>query len=144
MCFVFHGDKVLLIEASKTKEWSGTWDPVGGHIEKGESILDSARREIQEESELEISDISLAGVVHVSNFYGKDIMMFVTKAYATTTDVYSDGREGTLHWVKVSQIDTEPVIADVGLILRQMLESNSVFTARSRFVNGKLAEFTFD
>lgn len=70
MCFVFYQDEVLLIKASAKKDWQGIYDPLGGHIEKGESIISSVKREIKEESGLDVFNTKLRGIVHVEGFFG--------------------------------------------------------------------------
>lgn len=53
--YIFHDDKVLLILHKKLKIWL----PVGGHIEKDETPDDAVKRESREETNLEISLISV-------------------------------------------------------------------------------------
>lgn len=133
MCFVFYEDEVLLIKGSSEKEWAGFYDPLGGHIEQGEDILESAAREIKEESGLEVINTQLRGIIHVTNFFGKNIMMFVTTSTATTKEVTS-GMEGELEWVKVSKIEELKVFEDVKPILEKVMNSpDAVFTGVSEF-----------
>lgn len=134
MCFVFYGDEVLLLKAGEKKEWTGTYDPLGGHIEKGESIIASAEREIKEESGLTVSGAKLRGIVHVSGFFGKEIMMFVTASKAPSKKVVAN-HEGELEWVSIDKLNRVKVFEDVKPILRQVLQlkSEELFVGVSRF-----------
>ena len=121
MCFVFYGDEVLLMKANSTKEWDGTYDPVGGHIEKGESVIGNALKEIKEETTLDVEDTKLRGVVHVSNFFGKEIMLFVTSSKVKTKEVTAN-YEGDLAWVPITEIDSKNIFEDVKPILKHVIE----------------------
>ena len=53
LTFLVSGGQVLLLKLSETRgEWAGKFNGVGGHIERGESALQSARREVKEETAL--------------------------------------------------------------------------------------------
>ena len=123
-----------MIKASQKKDWSGLYDPPGGHIEKGEDILASAVREIKEETGLSVEDTKLRGVMHVTNFYGKNIMMFVTTSTAKEKDV-RDSDEGELTWVRFDDLDTLPVIADIKSLLAYIkkLPHDTLFVGTSEF-----------
>lgn len=131
MCFVFRDDKVLLIKASEKKDWEGKYDPVGGHIEEGEEILSSAKREIREETGLDINNIKLSGVMHVSNFFGKDIMLFVTSCDVESDEVISN-HEGELEWVNINKISEVDIFDDVEEIMKKVI-NGEFFTGTIRF-----------
>lgn len=121
LCFVFYENELLMLKASTTKEWDGTYNALGGHIEKGEGIIENALREIREEAGLDVVDTKLRGVIHVSNFYGKNVMMFVTSSQATNKEVQAN-HEGELEWVPIDQIDTLKVFGDIEPILNYVLK----------------------
>lgn len=79
LCFVFNDiNQVLLMERSADKFDAGMFNVLGGHIEKGEDVLKCAEREVFEESGIKPDSTNLMGIVHVSDFFGKNVMMFVT------------------------------------------------------------------
>jgi ADP-ribose pyrophosphatase YjhB (NUDIX family) len=51
-------NRLLLMKRSD----SGCWGPPGGAVELGEVVEDAARREVREETGLELGDLSLFGV----------------------------------------------------------------------------------
>jgi ADP-ribose pyrophosphatase YjhB (NUDIX family) len=62
-------DQVLMI---RTQKWSNLWGIPGGKIKWGEPSVDALRREIKEETDLEITDIEFVLVqdsIHSQEFY---------------------------------------------------------------------------
>ena len=58
---VFRGDEVLLVRRGKPP-FEGQWSIPGGALEFGEAIEDAVRREVREETAVEIRLICLIGV----------------------------------------------------------------------------------
>lgn len=57
---VWKEDKIALVK--RTAAYGhGTWSPPGGHVEFGESALDTARRETMEEIGVEIKNLEILG-----------------------------------------------------------------------------------
>jgi len=118
LCFVTHGNDVLLLHGAPTKRnWPNNYNGIGGHVEANEDIYTSAIREIREETELEVSDLSLRGVVNIS---GTDpstgITMFVFTATANTRRV-SASSEGTPEWVSRGSVGELDLVEDLPTIL---------------------------
>src|SRR5690554_8185938 len=66
LCFITHGDDVLLLKRGLHKRvYPGRYNGVGGHIERDEDPLTSAIREMQEETGLTVEDVRLRGLIHV-------------------------------------------------------------------------------
>ena len=144
LSFVFSGDEVLLIKITDDKEWGGWYNGLGGHIEKGEGIIEGAEREIKEESGLSPINTELSGIIHVSDFYGKDVMMFVTKSECESKVIEEENREGKLEWVKIGEVGERKVFDDVEPILKKISEGE-FFTGVSRFDGeGELVELKFE
>jgi ADP-ribose pyrophosphatase YjhB (NUDIX family) len=58
-------DRLLLLKRSD----SGCWGPPGGAVELGEAVEDAARREVREETGLELGELSLFGVFSGPAFF---------------------------------------------------------------------------
>ncbi|RGB26560.1 ADP-ribose pyrophosphatase [Rhizophagus diaphanus] len=76
--FVIRGNK-FLIGKRKGSHCAGTWELPGGHLEFGETFSDCAKREILEETNLEIKNIKYQtvtnDVMHNENKHYVDIYM---------------------------------------------------------------------
>jgi 8-oxo-dGTP diphosphatase len=114
LCFIFHGDDVLLIQRSLTKRlFPGKVNGVGGHVEAGEDVAASAAREIWEETGLEVHDLWLAGVIHVDGNLGQTdplaggvvpgVLILVFTAHADDRAVRASA-EGELIWVPLTDV----------------------------------------
>ena len=134
LCLVFHQNEILMIKGGPHKKWSGMYNALGGHVEKGESIIDSAKREIKEESGLEVKNTKLRGVVHTTGFFDLNVIMFVTSSYADSKNVTSND-EGELKWVKISDIDKINAFEDIKPIIKHVLEMKpkDIFIGTSKY-----------
>ena len=141
LCFVLSGDDVLVIKRALHKRiFPGKINGVGGHVEQGEDVTTSAAREIFEETGLAVTDLWLAGVVHVDSRLGQaeplpdaslpGVMVFVFTADAPNRDVQASD-EGELLWVPLAAVDgLDWVDGDPGL-LRRALEARAANRAFS-------------
>lgn len=147
LCLVINKGKILLIEFSEKKgSMQGFFNCPGGHIEFGEGIIENAEKEIFEETGLRVAGTKLKGVIHITNFFGKNIILFVTLSKTDSNEVIASD-EGELHWVDLDKLDQVNLIEDVKIIfdkLKTMREGN-IFTAKSEFDGGgKLLKMEFE
>jgi 8-oxo-dGTP pyrophosphatase MutT (NUDIX family) len=96
-----HEDKILVVKRSETDNFRpDTWDLPGGNIFYGELHIDGLRREILEETGLEVEELR---VVHLITQYDKTIPMyyivtgFLTKA--KNADVRVSHEHSAFQWV---------------------------------------------
>lgn len=61
--FVFK-DGMFIMGCRKGAHGEGTWSVPGGHLEFGETIIEGAKREVQEESGLRITNVKVAGITN--------------------------------------------------------------------------------
>ncbi len=67
LVFVRSGERVLLMRRPlDSRVWPGFVNGIGGHVEAGEGLVAGARREVLEETGLELGSLRLAGLLHVS------------------------------------------------------------------------------
>ncbi len=83
MVMITDKDGRMLVQ-ERVKSWKGISFP-GGHVEPGESFVDSAIREIREETGLEIRNLTPCGVIHWShnrNFNRYIVFLYKTSDYS--------------------------------------------------------------
>jgi 8-oxo-dGTP diphosphatase len=61
--FIFKNGKFLM-QQRQGSHGAGTWSVPGGHLEFGESFEDTARREVKEETNLEIKNVRFGAVTN--------------------------------------------------------------------------------
>lgn len=122
LCFVTHGDDVLLLKGAPDKRiWPGKYNGVGGHVERDEDVLQAARREIQEETGLTVHALRLRGIVNIDA--GDDqtgIALFVFTAQANERTL-SPSPEGSLEWHACDRLPHEDLVDDLAVILPHTL-----------------------
>jgi len=98
-------DKVFLMTSPK---WQGEYSLPGGHIELGETIEEAVKREIKEETNLDVFDIQFLMVqecIFSEEFYKKKHFVFLDYICKTKdADVILDDKEGTEYvWVTIDE-----------------------------------------
>lgn len=103
--------KYLLMKRSPVKypNVRGSWDIVGGRIEPGSSLVDNLRREVKEETELEI--ISEPKLISAQDIIPNAEKHVVRLTYLAETDgePVLDQEENTEYrWLTLAEILNEP------------------------------------
>lgn len=120
LCLISKGDSILLQNRVK-KDWLGYTLP-GGHVEPGESIVDSVIREMKEETGLTVENVKLCGVKQFPIENGRYVV------FLFQTDCFSgelrSSEEGKVEWVKRDLIHQYPCVADLQELLDVMLRDD--------------------
>ena len=100
MCMICDGNRVLVQERTNPK-WPGVVFP-GGHVEPGESFVDSVIREIREETGLEISNVQLCGMKQYVARADENYDRYIVLLYKTDTFTgeLKDSEEGKVFWIE--------------------------------------------
>lgn len=123
LCFVLNGGDILLMKRAPHKRvFPNQYNGLGGHIERDEDPLTGARREIKEESGLDVDNLKLRAVNNIDVGADTGIILFVYTAQSKSRDFVDDGREGTLEWVEISQLSQYDLVEDLPIILPKILE----------------------
>ncbi len=97
--------KVLVQERIKTCK--GLSFP-GGHVDKGESFIGSAIREIKEETGLDIKKLKSCGVVHWSNNKTFDrYIVFLYKTADFEGELITEMGEGKNYWISINEVKAQ-------------------------------------
>ena len=113
-------NKVVLQYRSpeRYKKWSGYAFP-GGHIEEGESLVESVIREVYEETGLTIADPKLVAVKDWEPDEGGRYIVFCYKATRFSGQLRSS-EEGEVSWVEKDQLDQLDLSYDMLPLLEVM------------------------
>ena len=143
--FVRRGDEYLLLKGAPTKRlWADKYNGLGGHVDRGEDILSSARRELLEEAGI-TADLWLCGTV-VVDAGDVGICLFVVVGENAQGEVRGS-KEGTPEWVKKEALSQLPVVEDLPILLGridQMNRGDPPFSARSSYEDDKLKLIFFE
>lgn len=122
LIFIFDNDRVLLQKGALQKKiWAGLYNGLGGHVEKGEDVLSSARRELLEEAGIECPDLQLHGTVMIDVNELEGILMFIFSGHHPR-GVVRGSEEGTPEWVRLDQVGELPVVEDIPMIIEKVLQ----------------------
>ena len=118
LCLIHRGNQYLLQDRVK-EDWKGYTLP-GGHVEKGESIVDAVIREMKEETGLTVFYPKLCGVKQFPIEDGRYIVFLFT-ADNFEGEVASS-EEGSMHWVNKDELLKEDLVSDFTELLQVMLD----------------------
>lgn len=122
LCFVLNGSDVLLMKRAAYKRvFPNQYNGVGGHIERDEDPLNSARREILEETGLSVRNIQLRAVYNIDAKAATGIVLFVFTAESQSRNVIAND-EGTLHWIPQTDVSKYDLVEDLPIILPRVLK----------------------
>ena len=135
LIFITSGDDVLLLKrASDRKLWPGLYNGVGGHVEPGETVLDSAIRELREETGLStITHLDLRGIITIETKRdAPDILVFLYTGQTIAKKVI-DSAEGTLHWMNWQEVPPEESVEDLPMLLYKIMTTSNTTIHYGRY-----------
>ena len=125
LCLIEDGNKILLQNRVKN-DWKGYTLP-GGHVEKGESFVDAVKREMKEETGLDILNPQLVGIKQFPILDGQNeegryiVLLFRTSQF--TGEVVSS-KEGQMEWVDRKNLSNMKTVDDFDELLKVFDDSN--------------------
>lgn len=141
LCYVRRQGKTLMVHRIKKQNdmHQGKWNGLGGKMEPGETPEECVRREVREESGLELDDLVLKGFLTFPEFSkGEDWYAFVFTARSDHGDLI-DSPEGHLEWIDNEKL-IELELWEGDHFFFPWLERFGFFSAKFCYKNGRLVE----
>ncbi len=121
----------------------GKWNGLGGKLNPGETPEECARREIREESGLEVEKLTWKGLLTFPMFaHDEDWYAFVFIAQAKEGELI-ESLEGDLCWIDDEKIADLPLWEGDPIFL-PWLDRRGFFSAKFNYVNGKFIDYCVD
>ncbi len=147
ICFIRQDKNILLLNRDHPR-WMGSWNGVGGKIEKGESPNICILREVIEETGIKLSNIKYKGTINriIDNNKTGEIYAFVSDLptdYIFNTPIKIS--EGILDWKEVSWIlhpQNTGIASDVPYFLPTMLQDDNEYEYLCVFHKDTIIDFS--
>lgn len=117
LCLIHKGDTYLLQDRVK-KDWKGYTLP-GGHVERGESVVDAVIREMKEETGLTVLNPKLCGIKQFPIENGRYLVLLF-RADKFEGEVVSS-EEGAMHWISKEELSGVNLVKDFEELLQVIL-----------------------
>ena len=138
LCYLVKDDKVLLLFRNKNNDINyGKWIGVGGHVEKNESLDDCIKREVKEETNLDLISFNYRGII---KFYYDDILTEETHLYISNEFIgdIKECNEGILKWHYIKDIYKLSLWEGDKIFLEPLFNTNEVINIKLYYKNDKL------
>ena len=122
LVFITRDERVLLLRGAPTKRiWANKYNGIGGHVERDVDIYSAAKREVNEETGLEVDHLRLCGLINIDGDQASGILLFVFTAEAPAGEPIAS-EEGTLEWIRRDQLTHFDLVEDLTTILPRALD----------------------
>jgi 8-oxo-dGTP diphosphatase len=143
LIFITSGEEILLLRGAMDKvRWPDRYNGIGGHLERGEDLIASAKRELFEETGIEADSLWLCGILVVDTGEDLGVVVFIFKGESPRRKLRSSP-EGTPEWVHISKLPDLPLVEDLSMLLPRVLKAHNgefAFMAYSHYLaNGELS-----
>jgi 8-oxo-dGTP diphosphatase len=134
LIFLFEKENVLLLKGASNKtNWANKLNGIGGHIERGENVIQSAKRELFEETNIVNQPLWICGNIMIDTnepFIG--ISLFILKGLYTGSE-FRNSDEGELFWMNINNLPLDQFVEDLGDLLPKVYAhkiSDPIFSGR--------------
>lgn len=135
LCMVYDDAGNILVQDRKDPDWPGLCFP-GGHVEPGESFVESVIREVWEETGLTIEKPILCGTKQFQTKKGERYVVLFYKTDCFSRELKSSD-EGEVFWIPREKL-TDYVLVDDFENMVKVFESDDLSEVQYYRENGKL------
>ena len=110
LCYIEKDGSYLMMHRIKKQqdENAGKWIGIGGHMKEDETPEECVRREILEETGMEVEDLRLRGILtFILPAWGNELTFLYTAS--TREEVIKECSEGILKWIPIDEIMDLPL-----------------------------------
>ena len=122
MCLIYKDDEILVQRRTKS-DWPGITFP-GGHVEKGENFDESIKREIKEETGLNIYNPKLCGIEEFKTTIEDRHIILLYKCNEFDGELKAS-EEGEIFWIKRKDLETYDLSQDLDIML-EIIENDKL------------------
>ena len=122
MCMLRRADGKVLVQNRVDPDWGGLTFP-GGHIEPGESLVDSVVREMREETGLTVLDPRLIGSKSWMKDDGSRYLVLLYVATQYEGEMHSS-EEGEISWMTLGEMRAGNMVDGMDLYFRVYLDGD--------------------
>ncbi len=137
LCYVENGGRWLMMHRIKKQEDenAGKWIGPGGHMREDETPEECVRREVREETGLELQSLRLRGIItFILPDWGNELTFLYT-AETEQTEL-PECREGVLRWVPIGEVADLPLWEGDRIFLPLLRSSEGVFSLKLNYAPG--------
>lgn len=132
LCYIRSNEKTLLLQRAKEDALQGKWIVPGGKFEPGETPEECVRREVKEETGLELIELNWRGLltfVRQSETSIRTTTCFVFESFSFQGDL-NHSKEGELRWVLDAEIAQFDIPSADRIFLPWIYENRKFFSAK--------------
>ena len=143
LAYIEKDDSFLMLYRNKKQKDinANKWIGVGGHIESNESVIDALKREIKEETGLDVIEYQKRGLIHFNYGELSEIMHLFVVSRVSGDLIECD--EGTLKCIPKDQLLDLPIWEGDRIFLKKLLSNDPYFELELNYVNDELVSYQF-
>ena len=123
MCMLRRADGKVLVQNRVDPNWGGLTFP-GGHVEPGESLVDSVIREMQEETGLTIRQPQLVGTKSWMQPDGSGRYLVLLYTATEYEGELHSSEEGDIRWMTIDEMRAGKMVDGMELYFRVYLDGD--------------------